>query len=759
MKQRKLTISLLLILVILTVNYLPALADVLHSVKTAEAGVIQELEKPVTAVPQYNISKDNTKQLGTAANPFVVLEIVPFEGYAEVGYLIGGCEPIDLEKAKYTDITGDLATIISDSGIYCERTSEYVNYYLDTKPEQYPVLSYYTKCFGYFQKVEDGSGDYQVEGEIDRKNLQFSYVGSGGNYLFVMKEYEPEVSYAEFYTNWNTSWLDVRCTKDGVPSVVNGAMVVSWQMSNSEQIYASNNFYKVTVYNYKNKDFFLKNSVGIAEEEIPDYHIQVVTVTPETLNSNLELIDAANWISISNKAHNSRLLELWRKYYREDLFHPTADTLLGIDDRSVTGSSISLREHDISWDAAVRLYCKISPPSASIDSAPLVFDYTCYADAFQYGSPYTENLQGNIRTFANGISSFFSSTGSVNNIVKLYLMLYLFDNKEDGYFYKNYIQNGLISTRTVNGLTTGCYQYLLDQYPDADAAEVEKLAVYWNKYTFLAIEENDSREPQSVLLENSNILFFDETNDSHPSVKNNVFTFNGDKPLGQDWLSESYFDYKENNPFHSDPFEIPEHADKNIITPQDIMYYLLHKNNAAFQIEINGSMKNTVYSNIDYDAENATAALAGEIVTVDGKLYGRVRFQISLTSNKVVDQVMVELHGYQEAAYDNPATEEHENEFLITDAYTVDGKLEKIRLSEYYYYDVPLDLIAAANTEDVKFSVTIYYRYRTVASAAGSPDGYTFSKALYEYKVQEDGTILDERKTLTFVRRALFNLE
>ena len=39
------------------------------------------------------------KALGTKQNPFLILEIVPNKDYAEIGYLISGCEPDDAVEA------------------------------------------------------------------------------------------------------------------------------------------------------------------------------------------------------------------------------------------------------------------------------------------------------------------------------------------------------------------------------------------------------------------------------------------------------------------------------------------------------------------------------------------------------------------------------------------------------------------------------------------------------------------------------------
>ncbi len=58
---------------------------------TRVRGTVNELSE----LPQYGRADYQSIPRGTVDRPFVVLEIVPYEEYAEFGYLIGGCEPID----------------------------------------------------------------------------------------------------------------------------------------------------------------------------------------------------------------------------------------------------------------------------------------------------------------------------------------------------------------------------------------------------------------------------------------------------------------------------------------------------------------------------------------------------------------------------------------------------------------------------------------------------------------------------------------
>lgn len=59
---------------------------------------------------KYTIPRhDDNADLGTDANPFVVLEIVPNENMAQFGYLVGGQEPINVSALQAADIAAGLA--------------------------------------------------------------------------------------------------------------------------------------------------------------------------------------------------------------------------------------------------------------------------------------------------------------------------------------------------------------------------------------------------------------------------------------------------------------------------------------------------------------------------------------------------------------------------------------------------------------------------------------------------------------------------
>lgn len=92
---------------------------------------------------------------------FTILEIVPYRGMGELGYLVGGCEPIDLIKLKtrdYVGVTSFLGDMLLVRDTYVEKetlTQEDQNEYNDWK-EVYVAQ----QQKGKFQEVKAYTGQY-----------------------------------------------------------------------------------------------------------------------------------------------------------------------------------------------------------------------------------------------------------------------------------------------------------------------------------------------------------------------------------------------------------------------------------------------------------------------------------------------------------------------------------------------------------------------------------------------------------------------
>ena len=64
---------------------------------------------------------------------------------------------------------------------------------------------------------------------------------------------------------------------------------------------------------------------------------------------------------------------------------------------------------------------------------------------------------------------------------------------------------------------------------------------------------------------------------------------------------------------------------------------------STVEVAINGSDKSKIYTNVDYDVQNADTALIGEIVTKEDGLYGRVHFNIELQSKRAVESILIKI--------------------------------------------------------------------------------------------------------------------
>ncbi len=96
MKVRRAIISIVLILSILASTVV-----MLRLEKKNEDPAVQEAKAATyddSGFVEYIPAADEAAAYGTPQNPFTVLEIVPYAGYAEIGYLTGGKEPVNMER-------------------------------------------------------------------------------------------------------------------------------------------------------------------------------------------------------------------------------------------------------------------------------------------------------------------------------------------------------------------------------------------------------------------------------------------------------------------------------------------------------------------------------------------------------------------------------------------------------------------------------------------------------------------------------------
>lgn len=257
---------------------------------------------------------DPQAAIGTAANPFMVLEIVPTLDQAQFGYFIPGCEPVDLNKieaayntvgaafslfkdaytvteyeeyALYEKIPADTLYGIAlggeinlDPNPYRSRTdlkyenTGYGNWYMNRDDPNCRVK-------GYFEKVESGTGEFKLE-QPSGYNYPYNAAPQGDNYHFV---YAPGKGDYVWYTS--------DAGEDGDPDKI-------WM--------ERDDVFKCHRAKLQHNDDFIKHVFGTSSES---FQSEVITMTPELLKDNMSLIDEADLIIIRTAQHTSVTSQLW----------------------------------------------------------------------------------------------------------------------------------------------------------------------------------------------------------------------------------------------------------------------------------------------------------------------------------------------------------------------------------------------------------------------------------------------------------------
>lgn len=447
--------------------------------------------------------ENTTAEKGTEQNPFVILEVVPFEGIAEIGYLIDGCEPVDIDRiltAKDPNITNlgvnGAATVnqVIDTKFELETTDVLSNWIWETAKT-------ITKN-GYYERVSDGTGDFiqqvtewesgtvvtttQTEPTPVPKIKNAKYIKqSHGNYKWVTIE---ELDPSQYVTDHN--------------AVLIGDRVYT---SRTDHYYSS-----LPYYTYENNNLFLKNVLKLTDDQIKDYHVIIKTIEADDLNNYPTWIDRADLISISPKSHRTTLFTLWKTYNKAG--KTTTLTVNNI-------SNLAFQDNqNLTWDTALKLFEKVVVKK---DKAGLILDNKTYQTASlltpvsrrslvtkQFG--YTS--QGVVSSYDNS-----SIQGSSNNMYKLCLMLRSMDPLV---FYNLYLNDNGGNQTPFISKTTGEYSKLSGN-----------ASLYWNKYTFMPTKVDGTKAGENDWLSGECFNMYKTNspgNTTIESVLRKIYTYNGE---------------------------------------------------------------------------------------------------------------------------------------------------------------------------------------------------------------------------------------
>lgn len=582
--------------------------------------------------PEPKGSAENKKNRGTEGNPFFVLEIVPYDREAEFGYHIAGCEPIDMEVAGWYKVN-------LPNQYYTTNYNKEYQYWESEVPAKFPKDTpgfgkQTTDQYGTMQKLTDNSGNYTLAGseyvKIEpipaeytgaryKKNSETEYV-EDANGEYIKRDTFAKAENGDYL--W-TPLPPVTC-KNMKNSNTFKPYTDSLHVPDAENKFLmcikDCGYYAVTGYEYKHKNTFVLESVGLGYKyvdgvrlSIEDHGTQaekdqmkkdveefskncvVYTVTPEDLNINQELIDRADMIYIKGQYNAVVSITSDKPYYnsiyRDELFKH-ADTEIAKRNKNMSGATFETNPLD--WGAAIKIY-KAATNSDKI--VPVIMDTKAYHTGTQTTAKVPIVCADTSQRTDRGLN------GYSHNVYKLFLLLHQMPSKVLENFYGSPADvNGVFSSKNtgeklkdkVTPLTTGVFNFEKVSYiagnstleDHVNKSDYTAARTTWNAFTLIPwqlIPNTDAIDTKATYLDALEIksdtgYFKYNGGDAQNSLQDGVYLYNGSTYMTTEFNEASAL---EDNQYGHPVFEFFDSINGTSpapgeVTTAQVLYYLLN---------------------------------------------------------------------------------------------------------------------------------------------------------------------------------------
>ncbi len=398
-EKRVISVALIIALIATMINLAPAAKDasVSHAAPLSEGEVVRGVVENISDLPQSKVDDWQNLDRGTPQRPFVVLEVVPYEEYAAVGYMIGGCEPINIERSMpnrsimqlmyelvalgFADITLGEKYMFLDELSYYYRNDEKAQELLGSPDRMEKLIGNegeYTTLtdgyiYGYYEKVAPGTGTFKMElseyvdpdaeedggdvspGDVSPGDptpvptpgpLLVNFVrasGEGADWIWVSEGPTSMNEHEGYYPAGEILFASGLVDED------QDKFYTLRQASLDDAVYSGYNYGTY----YKNKEFFLKQCIGLEDDATVDnYSVVVKTITIGDLNNNPEWIDYSDLIYMSVDSYYGNGVKMWQLY---NSVWETGKKITPDDERKA-----NVLPDDLTWETALRMYNKIT---------------------------------------------------------------------------------------------------------------------------------------------------------------------------------------------------------------------------------------------------------------------------------------------------------------------------------------------------------------------------------------------------------------
>lgn len=390
---------------------------------------ISALAKPVN-IPgvTWGIS-----DIGNPRADVSVLEVVPYKGMGQIGYLVGGSEPY----RNWKEILEGLDTIDQKRNYYqqlCTQIRSVAGDAIELPPNYTSPEKLVRTASEMASDISKGGVDLKKwiyvekakKKEINSSNIVYKLkkvqAGNGEYSREVIKDSEGEVIDLIYKVDNKNGEYKVLSSAQGAVDSLDAqfnsnefnAVVYDIQIDNSYYYYDG----------LKNKEWFKKHTLRLADSELDGTIVKVYTITPEELNNNNKILEEVDLVYFSAGAETGVdntgyvpiyehlcTLEDAQAYTTEDVGNVGQyTTALNGSFSQKSGATLPSYkgENDINWSTVKSVYLK-----AAIESSiSIVFNTQIYNNA--------------------GVIS------SDGNVFKLYMMVHVFDREK---FYEEYLKS------------------------------------------------------------------------------------------------------------------------------------------------------------------------------------------------------------------------------------------------------------------------------------------------------------------------------
>lgn len=313
-----------------------------HSMMRVDAQIANNLNPKDKKQTETYMKKNSLAQIGTKENPFTIVEIVPNRSLARLGYLIPGCEPIDMDKLSVDEIAyGMYAGMFignADSNIAWKEDAV-----TDVFADQIPAGATVREPWVNVEQYKNMAPADTTWVTWEKNYGMWKFVANG----------LTQTGYYEKRSD-SSGWFDLVTDDNGSKFVYNSShkgeynWVEAENTQNRETDYQADQvwttrteagYFETKKYVIHNRDSLIQHAFQSSTEE--GFVSQVISLTPQDLekDSNLDYLKEADLICISEEQDDG-LRQLWNLTKKD-----------GQEEVDSSAPTYFQKENDVPWKA------------------------------------------------------------------------------------------------------------------------------------------------------------------------------------------------------------------------------------------------------------------------------------------------------------------------------------------------------------------------------------------------------------------------